>query len=136
MATRSMQALRRPEFRKGFGLGLMLVLAALGGLGVLWLLVPHGAGYALVENDRAEAVILQLENPDGRAWSIPPGGFGPSVEVDAGTKARIFTTACVLIQDVMIHAGFQGFVLGRDGSIVEMPFGDITFDAQSHAGCA
>jgi len=130
------RTIRERDFQKGLALGFAVVLAVLGVLGIVWMVSPHGPAYAVIENDRSEDVIIQLGGSDQRAWAVPPGGFGPTVQVEVGTPARLLTAECELIKEVVIHAGGQGFVLRADGTVVEMPFGDISQDAQTHPGCA
>jgi hypothetical protein len=92
---------------------------------------PFAPAEVIIENNLAIPVIVELA--DGRAWEVPPDGWGPTVQVEPGTHGTIYTADCVPIKEVMFERN-GGFIVNLDG-VREFSFSDIVTTTVEHAGC-
>ena len=122
-----------PDLRKGIALALALVLGVLViTIAVVWSGGPPFArAEVIIENNRSEPVVIELE--DGRAWEVPPDGWGPTVEVEPGTRGTIYTAVCEPIAEVRFKRG-GGFIVNVD-EVRDVSFSDITTTYVEHPGC-
>jgi hypothetical protein len=122
------------DLRKVFAIALGVICAlVIGAIVVIWSGGPPFAPTeVLVENNRAESIVVELA--DGRAWEVPPDGWGPAERVPFGTRATIYTAMCERIADVTFKRG-SGFIVSVDEPPREVAFGDINVTTTPHLGC-